>query len=131
MHTHKVDKADFSTRFPALLYLAESRQGPREVLAFALVNSTRHSSYSPVNSLAGSRQRRTTTVALEEQKWISISDRCNNHCYIPYDCKHYPINTTQREVWASAIASGRDAATMAQRSGGMTRRIGLIRCLTF
>ena len=92
----------------------------------------------PFNSIASPSNlphRRTRTIALEEQsaarrdrneiagdyteqlveKWICTSDRCNNqnnYCYIAFDGKHYRINTSQREVWASAIASARDGATL-------------------
>ena len=102
--------------------------------------------FGSISSPTNSPHRRTRTVALEEQqisrrdrneiagdfteqlikKWICISDRCNNqnnYCYIPYDGKHYRINTSQREVWASAIASGRDGATLDYPPRDMLRHL--------
>ncbi|KAL2039837.1 hypothetical protein N7G274_007238 [Stereocaulon virgatum] len=68
--------------------------------------------FDSITSPANSLHRRTRTLALEEQqisrrdrneiagdfteqlveKWICISDRCNNqnnYCYVPFDGKHY------------------------------------------
>ena len=102
--------------------------------------------YGSMASPSNSPQRRTRTIALEEQqaarrdrneiagdyteqlveKWICISDRCNNqnqYCYIAFDGKHYRINTSQREVWASAIASARDGATLEHPPRDMLRHL--------
>ena len=102
--------------------------------------------YGSMASPSNSPQRRTRTIALEEQqaarrdrneiagdyteqlveKWIYISDRCNNqnqYCYIAYDGKHYRINTSQREVWASAIATARDGATLEYPPRDMLRHL--------
>lgn len=102
--------------------------------------------YSSISSPANSPHRRPRTVELEEQqvarrdrneiagdfteqlveKWICISGRYNNqknYCKISYDGKHYRNNTTQREVWASAIASGRDGATLDHPPRDMLRHL--------
>jgi hypothetical protein len=42
-------------------------------------------------------------------KWVCINDKCINHkgfCFVAFDGKHHSFDTTQREIWARAMARG-------------------------